>query len=384
MNIIILGLASLLTDLSSEMIYPLLPLFVTQTLGASPAILGLIEGAAESVASLLRVFSGYISDRLGRRKPLAIAGYAASIAGKAFLYLAAAWPMVLAGRLVDRVGKGVRTAPRDALIADSSVVAVRGRAYGLHRAMDTLGATLGVVAAIFLLRRVAGDFRIIFLWSLIPAALGVVVLFLVKDLRPDLRRARTQVLRWSALPRRLQLYLLVVFLFTLGNSSNQFLLLRAQTLGAPTAGVLVLYLVYNVAYAAIAYPAGRLSDRIGRPVLLVLGYVLYGLVYLGFALAPGPAWLWGLFIVYGLYMGTFEGVEKALIADLAPVSIRATAIGLHATLVGIGLFPASLLAGWMWTAAGPAVPFYFGGALGLSAAALLSFVLRTTSTAVPA
>ncbi len=375
MNIIILGLASLLTDLSTEMVYPLLPLFLTQTLGASPAIVGLIEGMAESVASLLRVFSGYVSDRIGRRKPLAIAGYAASTIGKMLLYLAMAWPTVLAGRLVDRFGKGVRTAPRDALIADSSDPAQRGRAYGLHRAMDTVGASLGVVAAILLIRSAAGNFRTIFLWSLLPAALGVAVLFLARDVRPDRIAAQAPVLRWSALPGRLRAYLLVVFLFTLGNSSNQFLLLRAQNLGATTAIVLLLYLVYNVAYATVAYPAGRLSDRIGRRALLVLGYVLYGVVYLGFALARSSVWLWALFIVYGLYIGASEGVEKALVADLAPVPIRATAIGLHATLVGVGLLPASLLAGWLWTSFGPAIPFYFGGILGLTAAVSLSLVL---------
>src|SRR5574341_653328 len=294
MNIIILGLASLLTDLSTEMVYPLLPLFLTQTLGASPAVLGFIEGLAESAASLLRVFSGYASDRIGRRKPLAIAGYTASTLGKLLLYLAMAWPMVLAGRLVDRFGKGVRTAPRDALIADSSDPRRRGRAYGLHRAMDTVGASLGVVVAILLLRTVSGDFRAIFLWSLVPAALGVAVLFLARDVRSHRSGTQAPVLQWSALPGRLRAYLLVVFLFTLGNSSNQFLLLRAQTLGATTAVVLLLYLPYNVAYAAVAYPAGRLSDRIGRRALLVFGYVLYGVVYLGFAVARSSVWLWGL------------------------------------------------------------------------------------------
>ncbi len=375
MNIIILGLASLLTDLSSEMVYPLLPLFLTQTLGASPAILGLIEGIAESVASLLRVFSGYVSDRIGRRKPLAIAGYAASTIGKLFLVVATAWPTVLAGRLVDRFGKGIRTAPRDALIADSSDPARWGRAYGLHRAMDTLGASLGVIAAIVLLRSAAGNFRAIFLWSLIPAALGVAVLFLARDVGADRICPTAPTLRWSVLPARLRAYLLAVFLFTLGNSSNQFLLLRAQNLGAATTSVLVLYLVFNIAYAAVAYPAGRLSDRLGRRTLLVSGYALYGLVYLGFALTRHPAWLWVLFPVYGLYMGVSEGVEKALVADLAPAPIRATAIGLHATLVGVGLLPASLLAGWLWTSFGPAIPFYFGGVLGLTAAASLCLIL---------
>jgi len=375
MNIIILGLASLLTDLSTEMVYPLLPLFLTQTLGASPAVLGFIEGLAESAASLLRVFSGYISDRVGRRKPLALAGYAASTLGKLLLYLAMAWPTVLAGRLVDRFGKGVRTAPRDALIADSSDPGRRGRAYGLHRAMDTLGATLGVVAAILLLRTASGNFRTIFLWSLVPAALGVAVLFLARDVRSHRSTAQAPVLRWSALPGRLRAYLLVVFLFTLGNSSNQFLLLRAQNLGSTAAVVLLLYLAYNIAYALVAYPAGRLSDRIGRRALLVSGYTLYGLVYLGFAVARSQAWLWGLFVAYGLYIGMSEGVEKALVADLAPEAIRATAIGLHATLVGAGLLPASLLAGWLWTSFGPAVPFYFGGILGCAAAAALLIVL---------
>ena len=375
MNIIILGLTSLLTDISTEMVYPLLPIFLTQTLGASPAILGLIEGIAESVASLLRVFSGYISDRVGRRKPLAIVGYAASTLGKIFLVAAQAWPTVLAGRFVDRFGKGVRTAPRDALIADSADPARRGRAYGLHRAMDSLGATLGVIAAIVLLRSGAANVRAIFLWSLIPAALGVAVLLLARDVRSQ--RAGTQVplLRWSLLPAKLRAYLLVVFLFTLGNSSNQFLLLRAQNLGVATAAVLVLYLVFNVTYAAVAYPAGRLSDWVGRRKLLVAGYALYGLVYLGFGLASSPGSLWVLFPVYGLYMGMSDGVEKALVADLAPTSIRATAIGLHATLVGIGLLPASLLAGWLWTSFGPAVPFYFGGVLGCAAALAVFVVL---------
>jgi MFS family permease len=375
MNIIILGLTSLLTDISTEMVYPLLPMFLTQTLGASPAILGLIEGIAESVASLLRVFSGYISDRLGRRKPLAIAGYAASTLGKVFLVVAQAWPTVLAGRFVDRFGKGVRTAPRDALIADTADPARRGRAYGLHRAMDSLGATLGVIAAIVLLRSGAANVRAIFLWSLIPAALGVGVLFFARDMRSHRVGTQAPVLRWSVLPAKLRAYLLVVFVFTLGNSSNQFLLLRAQNLGVATAAVLVLYLVFNVTYAAVAYPAGRLSDWMGRRTLLVAGYALYGLVYLGFGLASSPGSLWLLFPVYGLYIGISDGVEKALVADLAPTSIRATAIGLHATLVGIGLLPASLLAGWMWTSFGPAVPFYFGGVLGCAAAVAVLVVL---------
>lgn len=375
-NIVLLGLASLLTDVSTEMVYPLLPLFLTQTLGASPAILGVIEGLAESVASLLRVFSGYVSDRLGRRKPLAIAGYTSSTAGKALLYLALGWPLALAGRLVDRFGKGIRTAPRDTLIAESAAPARRGLAFGLHRAMDTLGAAIGVTLAYLFLRASPTQYRGIFLWALLPAAAAVVVLFATRDVRGAARPAQLPRLRWSGLDRRLQGFLIVVFLFTLGNSSNQFLILRANNLGVTPANVILLYLLYNVLYALVSYPAGRLSDRIGRRAVLVAGYAVYGLVYLGFALARGAAALIVAFAAYGVYSGLAEGVEKALVADLAPPQLRATAIGLHATLVGMGLLPASLLAGWLWTTFSPAAPFYLGGILGIAASLALAIVLR--------
>jgi MFS family permease len=375
-NIIILGIASLLTDVSTEMVYPLLPLFLTRTLGASPAILGFIEGLAESIASLLRVFSGYVSDRHGRRKPFAIAGYASSTAGKAFLYLALGWHVVLAGRVIDRFGKGIRTAPRDALIAESADPRRRGRAFGLHRAMDTFGATIGVVFAYVFLRASPNQYRGVFLWALVPAILAVGVLFSVREQRTAPRAARVPRLRWSGLDRRLQGFLIVVFLFTLGNSSNQFLILRASNLGVSPANVILLYLLYNVVYALVSYPAGRLSDAVGRRTVLVAGYAVYGLVYLGFGLARGAGALVAAFGAYGVYIGLSEGVEKALVADLAPGELRATAIGLHATLVGIGLFPASLLAGYLWTAFGSAAPFYFGGVLGVVAAVALSIVLR--------
>jgi len=376
-NIVILGLASLLTDVSTEMVYPLLPLFLTQTLGASPAILGFIEGLAESTASLLRVFSGNVSDRLGRRRPLAIAGYAASTIGKILLYLALNWPTVLAGRLVDRFGKGIRTAPRDALIAESADPAIRGRAFGLHRAMDTLGATIGIALAYLFLRMSPHQYRGIFLWAVVPAVLAVTVLFRVRE--PAARAHPSQIppLRWSALDRRLRGFLLVIVLFTLGNSSNQFLILRAGSVGVPAANTVLLYLWFNVVYAIVSYPAGRISDRVGRRIVLVAGYAVYGLVYLGFGLARGPAAVTLLFPLYGMSIGLSEGVEKALVADLAPKDLRATAIGLHATLVGVGLFPASLLAGWLWTTFGPAAPFYFGGMLGITAAAALFLVLRS-------
>ncbi len=379
-NIVLLGLTSFFTDISTEMVYPLVPFFLTFKLGASPAVLGLIEGIAESTASLLKVFSGYISDRLRNRKRLAIGGYASSTIGKLLLCAAASWPMVLAGRVVDRLGKGIRTAPRDALIADSSSQGQRGSAFGLHRALDTSGAVFGVILAYFFFTRLAqGDYAQVFLLSLIPAAIGVVLLFWVREARPQQSESsQPPVFRWGVLPRKLQLFLIIAFLFTLGNSSNTFLLLRAENLGLAPATALLLYLVYNIVYGIVSYPAGRLSDKVGRRRLLVAGYAFYGIVYFGFALVnvPGLAWmLWGLFGLYGLYIGFTEGVEKALVSDLAPVDIRATAIGLHAMIVGIGLLPASFIAGQLWDRIGPAAAFYFGGVTGILAAVGLLLVL---------
>jgi MFS family permease len=379
-NIIILGLTSLFTDVASEMVYPLVPFFLTIKLGASPAILGLIEGIAESLASLLKVFSGYISDRLKNRKQLTIVGYASSAIGKLMLYVAAGWGMVLGGRVVDRLGKGIRTAPRDAIIADSSAEGKRGTAYGLHRAMDTAGATLGVLLAyVFFTSLAQGEYAPVFIWSLVPASIGVVLLLFVREAKPkEGKEAKLPSFRWSVLPRKLQLFLIVALIFTLGNSSNTFLLLRAKDLGFTPATAILLYLAYNVVYGLVSYPVGRLSDRIGRKTLLVAGYAFYGLVYLGFALVnlPSQAWiLWALFGLYGLYIGFTEGVEKALVADLAPADLRATAIGLHATIVGIGLLPASLIAGQLWDRIAPSAAFYFGGGMGLLAAIGLMLAL---------
>ena len=375
-NVIILGIVSFLTDISTEMVYPLIPLYLVSKLGATPAIVGIIEGVAESTASLLRVFSGYISDLVGRRKPIAILGYSSSTIGKIFLYLSNSWGMVFAGRWIDRFGKGIRTAPRDALIADSTESTKRGRAFGLHRAMDTLGAAIGVILAYYFFTRFSGDYSRVFLYSLIPAFLGVGVLFFAKESK----RAKTSggskpVLKWSTLDRRLKGFLIVTLIFTLGNSSNQFLLLRAKNLGFNDATVLLLYLAYNLVYMVFAYPAGRLSDRIGRKRLIVIGYVFYGLVYLGFAIVSRSSYLWLLFGLYGIYIGLTEGVQKALISDIAPVETRATLIGLHATLEGIGLLPASSIAGLLWNILGASAPFYFGGLMGIIAALGMMIVL---------
>lgn len=376
-NIIILGIASLLTDISSEMIYPLLPLYLVNTLGASPAILGLIEGFAESLASILKVFSGYWSDRLKKRKPFAIFGYSISVFGKFLIFLSATWHFVFVGRLFDRFGKGVRTAPRDAIIADSSSSTNRGSNFGLHRAMDTLGAAMGVLIAYFLLTFYKADYKNIFLVSLIPGILGVVVLSAVKEkLKPRQQKESFKEkisFRWGRLDRRLKAFLIITAVFSLGNSSNQFLLLRAKNIGFNVGSVILLYLWYNISYSLLTWPISRLSDRWGRKNILIAGYIFYSLVYFGFAVSGSHLLIWILFGMYGFYSAFTEGVEKALVVDVSPENLKGTTIGLHATLVGMGLLPASIIAGLLWKYLGAPAPFYFGSGLSLLAALGLWF-----------
>ena len=375
LNVIILGLTSLLTDISTEMVYPLIPLFLTSQLGASPTIVGIIEGVAESLASILKVFSGYISDKVGKRKPLAIAGYSFSTIGKMFLYFATSWGWVFLGRTSDRFGKGIRTAPRDALIAEAVDKENIGRAYGLHRALDTLGATIGIALAYYFLTSYKGDYKAVFMYSLIPAFLGVIVLFFAKESKVTNQLSTKLSFSWRSLDRRLQMFLIVILIFALGNSSNQFLLLRAKSVGFSDSDVILLYLVYNIVYMIFSYPMGRLSDKIGRKKLLIMGYFFYGIVYLGFAVFGFKSAMWILFSVYGLYIALTEGVEKALVAEISPSHLKATVIGLHATFTGIGLLPASFIAGILWDTLGVTAPFYFGGIMGVLAAIGLMIVL---------
>ena len=315
------------------------------------------------------------SDRVRKKRVFAILGYSTSTVGKAVLYLASSWSVVFGGRVLDRIGKGIRTAPRDALIAESAGPGQTGKAFGLHRAMDTLGAAIGVLLAYAFIVHAPGDYSTVILWSILPAVLGVLLLCLVRDppaAPPATKRALPA--SWQSLPVPLRRFLMISLLFTLGNSSNTFLLLRTADFGFTPARIVLLYLVYNISYALFSYPAGRWSDRIGRRVVLSSGYVLYAVVYAGFAFSGdvGKEIVpWALFFVYGLYSAATEGVEKALIAELAPPDIRASVIGLHAMIVGIGLLPASLLAGLLWSVAGPGAALGLGAVTGVTAAGLL-------------
>jgi MFS family permease len=373
-NVIVLGVVSLLTDISSEMLFPVVPLFLTTVLGAPMTVVGLIEGAAESVASLLKMVFGWLSDRAARRKPFVVWGYGLSAISKPLMALAGAWPVVLLARLVDRTGKGMRTSPRDALIAASCNADQRGKAFGLHRAMDTIGAVAGPLLAVLLLTVMGMSYRAMFILAFIPAALGVAALALVRGdgggMSPSVTRDAASR---PALRADLKKFVLIYGLFALGNSSDVFLLLRAKEAGLGEQGMLLVYVFYNFVYALAATPAGWLSDRLSRRAVMVGGLVVFALVYLGFALHPAPAAIWMLFALYGFYAAATEGVAKAQVADLSVPENRGTAMGLMHSVTGVLAFVASAVAGWLWARVNPAAPFFYGAACALAAAVVFSF-----------
>jgi MFS family permease len=370
------------------MSYWLLPQFLIGVLGAGPMAFGLIEGAAETVSSFGRLLSGWLSDRLRRRKPLVAAGYTVANIVKPWLAMATSWGQVFCVRFVDRAAKGFRGAPRDALLADSVSKAQRGAAFGLRQAMDTAGAVLGPLGALALLPLFSDNVRKVFWLATIPGAICILLVWLgVSEVRPartDTRDGRcTHVAnsvpkdrgpeeRRSVLPRkRLAVMLIAVGLFSLGNSSDLFLILRAQNLGIRAALAPGLGLLFNLVYTSLSWPAGKLSDRIPRRTLVVLGYFTYAVVYLGFSLARGPQFVWFLFAAYGTYYAMTEGVLRAWIADLVPSSSRGSVFGAFNWLVGVAALPASLLAGWLWRRYSPPAPFFVSALLSSAAGALL-------------
>lgn len=371
-NVIVLGVVSLLTDISSEMLYPVIPVFLTVVLHAPMTIVGLIEGAAESLASVLKMVYGWLSDRSARRKPFVVGGYGLSAISKPLMAAAGTWPLVLAARLLDRTGKGMRTGPRDALIAASCDESSRGKAFGLHRAMDTAGAVAGPLLALVLWTTLKIEIRWLFMIAFVPAALGVMALGLV---RAESAPAKTSTPALSAgrprLSKELKRFVALYGVFALGNSSDVFLLLRAREAGLGDQGMLMVYVFYNLVYALAATPAGWLSDRLNRRTILSGGLTVFALVYLGFALDPPPHLIWILFALYGLYGAATEGVAKAQVADLSLPGNRGTAMGLFHSITGLLAFVASLAAGGLWQYVGPWAPFILGAAGALTSAALL-------------
>jgi MFS family permease len=389
-NVWVLSATSFLTDVSSEMLFNLLPLFLLNVLGVRTAVIGLIEGIAETTASLLKMYSGALSDRLGKRKSLAVLGYGLSAISKPFLYFANTWGWVLGVRFSDRVGKGLRTAPRDALLAGSVPLERRGLAFGIHRAGDTAGAFTGLAIATLIIWLSQSSspiltrltFQHVVIASIIPGLLAVVILALwTREVNPPADSGSPPRLSWSGLDRRFRMFLLIIILFTLGNSSDAFIILRGQERGLSVLQVMGMLLTFNFIYATLSGPAGSLSDRIGRRKLVLSGWVIYGVIYLGFALANTGYQVWALFGAYGVYYGLTEGTARALVADLIPANQRGTAFGMYHAAIGLTAFPASLIAGvlWQgvgaWSGFGPSAPFYFGAVMAVLASGLFAIWL---------
>lgn len=377
-NVVLLGLVSLCTDISSEMLYPIVPVFLTAVLGAPMAAVGLIEGVAEATANILKIYSGWWSDRIGKRKPFVIGGYGLSAFSKPLLALATSWPSVLALRLADRTGKGLRSSARDALIADYTTEAQRGRAFGLHRAMDSLGAVAGPLIALYVMSRLGEDaasYRTIFRWAFVPALLGVAILFAVRE-RPFTPRFKAPSFGWRTFDRDFRIFILVNLVFAIGNSSDAFLILRARDLfssaGNTMATVILAYVLYNLTYALGSYPAGVLADRIGPRRVFAAGLVLFALVYLGFALNRDPRLVWVLFAVYGLYTAFTDGVGKAYVSRLIAAEQRATGLGILTMTTGMANLAASVTAGLLWQRFGFNAPFIYGAVMALAAVALFA------------
>ncbi len=392
-NIWAVSLTSFFMDISSEMVINILPLFLVNVLGVKTNIVGLIEGIAEATASLVKFFSGWLSDRLHSRKWLAVAGYGISALSKPFFLIASTWEMVAVVRWLDRAGKGIRTAPRDALVADSIEEKDRGLAFGFHRAADTAGALVGILIAAGIIWFAQANsqylsehtFQIVVLASLLPAILAVITLaFGAKEVTVGGKRKLPKIM-FKGLGKSFMIFMVIAGIFTLGNSSDAFLILRAQNSGLSVVMILVMMAVFNLVYTLISTPAGRLSDRIGRRKMIIAGWLVYAIIYFGFAFAQGSWQIFMLYVTYGFYYGLSYGSINALLADLVPAELRGTAYGSYNAMIGIIAFPASLIAGILWQGIGSwqgfgqSAPFFFGGTM-----ALISVVLMLTWFPKPA
>jgi MFS family permease len=385
-NVLVLGAVSFFTDVSSEMIVPIRILFLVLVLRTPLPVAGLIEGVAESTASLLKIVAGRMSDRVSRRKPLILFGYGVSNGVKPLLAFAASWPLALGLIFLDRVGKGVRGSPRDAMMADSTPKRYMGKAFGFHRSMDTFGAAVGPLLTYYILVMTSGDLGSVFLWTAVPGALSVLIIWLfLRERRTPTGSAgsasepaptvaateRKASVPARALGTRFWMFTAISAIFAIGNSSDAFIFLRTAGLESSILAVPLIYFAYNLVYAALATPLGALSDKLGRLPVLMTGYVAFGLVYLGWAMAT-EAWnAWALFLVYGIYAAATEGVGKAFVTDMVPKDARGTAMGWFNGLTGFAALPANLVGGWLWSVAGAPATFMFGAWTSALAVALV-------------
>lgn len=375
-NVLFTGLTSFLTDTSTKMVYSVMPMFLL-SIGASKTSLAVIEGIAESTAALVKTFSGFWSDKMGKNKPLMLIGYGLSTLIMPFYALVVSPAHVLFLRFAERVGKGVRTAPRDSLIAGSVTNGETGKAFGVQKAMDNMGAILGPVLAFLLLLILPNNYRFIFILAGIPAVFGIIVLFFgVKEAK----KKKDVSIVWSGLksfPKRYYAFLTIVFVFTLGNSTDALLLVKANEIGVKVAFIPLVYLITSVVSVLLAVPMGVLSDKVGKEKMLAVGYLLYAIVYFGFGWTSDVKAILGLFALYGLYSAMTDGTQKAFVSDLVDSDKRGTGLGIYNMLIGLTLLPASLLAGMLYDKVNAEVPFYFGGVMSLLAALMLFALILT-------
>ena len=362
------------------MVYPLIPLYLVSVFGATPALVGIIEGIAGSLASLLKVFSGFLTDKFQKKKALAFSGYSAGLIYKFALIFATSWLGILSARVIDRFGKGIRTAPRDVLVSDSVDKQNMGKAFGLHKALDMCGAALGILVTYFIIRNSIGyiDYKRIFTFSIIPATLGLFMFLFVKEIK-IVRELKKRELFWKNIKNingQLKFYLFIVFIFSLGHSSNAFFVLKANSIGFDNASVIFLFFIYHVVASIFSMPLGKLSDKIGRKNLLVPGYIAFSLCYFLFAFANSKFELQLAFVLFGIYTAMIIGVERAFVSEISLPGLKGTMLGLHSTVAGVALLPASIITGILWNQFGSTVPFLFGACLSLISAILLLIFLK--------
>lgn len=380
-NIIFLSIVSFLNDISSEMVYPIVPIFLTSVLGVPTSVIGLVEGLADASSKILMSVTGFVSDSLHKRKLFVTAGYSFSAISHLTMALSTSWPLVLFSRVLNRSGKGLRTSARDALIAESTEKEDRGFSFGIHRTMDGLGGVLGPLLSIWLLYIFSQNYKLIFILAFIPAVLGAVIVYLfVKDNKKNKDDDLSLRFEWKKTSTAFKIFLAISFIFAIGNSSDAFLILRSQNLGMSVSLTIFAYVVYNLVSSLFSIPAGILSDRIGPKKVIFSGFLIFSLVYFLFGIATRNEIVWLLFPLYGVFMGLTEGVSKSYISKLVPHEISGSAFGVYQTAMGIATLIASTIAGWLWSAFSPSAPFYFGCAMAIVAAALflgLSKKLRT-------
>lgn len=375
----LLSLVSFLNDTASEMLYPVMPIFLTQVLGAPVFVLGIIEGIAEGAASIFKTVFGYWSDRLQRRKPFVVSGYGASAISKIIIALSYSWPVVFIGRFVDRLGKGARTGPRDALLLDATDETNKGFIFGFHRSMDTAGAVVGPAIALMLLWAFHNNIRLVLYIAIIPAFAALIFFIWVKEVKKNFPTPATKIsFSIKNFPPQLKLFLLGMCLFSLGNSSDSFLILRAQNLGLSLVLVISAYIVYNIVYALASTPAGIIADKIGTKKVFITGIIIFALVYLGFALDKSGGLVWPLFGVYGFYIALTDGVSKAMVGALIPKEQAGTAYGVLTSVTSIFTLAASVIGGFLWSAVSPSATFIFATVCALLSLAVFSAIKANT------